>query len=102
MDVINKRLERLAKAETEANSIKYRFKALNNGKAILSFDKPTTFTGNLAKRINQSRQSSEYRILDLHLYSMDSDGVNDNLEDWEVLKVSSTEIEIKIKFKDPL
>ena len=54
----------------------------------------------MKKLINDSR-NSKYRILDLTLVSSNTDLVNENLEDWEVTRMTPTEIEILMKYKDP-
>ena len=52
-------------------------------------------------QINLSRRRNN-KIIDIHLYSEYAEEVDDNLEDWEVYDMTSTEIEIDLTFKDPL
>ena len=68
--------------------------------ATLSLDKETDFSADIMDRINDSRFDTN-RILDLSLYSLDSEIVNENLEDWWVERVTSTEFQIALKFIDP-
>ena len=52
-------------------------------------------------QINLKRHKRD-KIIDVHFYSEYAEDVDDNLEDWEVKSMTSTEIEIDLKFKDPL
>ena len=51
--------------------------------------------------INMNRHSNQ-EIISLFHQSEDADERGDNLENWEVTRMNSTEIEIGLKFKDPL
>ena len=51
--------------------------------------------------INEMRHERD-KILGVNFYSEYADGVDGNLEDWEVKNMTSTEIEIDLTFKDPL
>ena len=52
-------------------------------------------------QINLKRHKRD-KIIDVHFYSEYAEDVDDNLEDWEVYDMTSTEIEIDLTFKDPL
>ena len=70
-------------------------------RAILVLDKATDFHEDMIDLINNTRKS-QFRVLDLHLISEYTETIDENLTDWEVVSMSATEIEILLKFRDPL
>ena len=51
--------------------------------------------------INETKDTQNF-ILDVHVYSDYDDFIDENLIDWEALSVTSTQIRIKLQFKNPL
>ena len=54
----------------------------------------------MARMLSETHQNRN-KIIDLHQYSEYEDYVDQNLEDWDVTDISATQIDIKLKFKDP-
>ena len=52
--------------------------------------------------LNDETRGSRNRMIDINLYSKDQEDedINANFQGWEVTSMSSTEIKIKLSFKD--
>ena len=67
----------------------------------MTFKEPIEFPANLMDKINKSRYNNQ-EIIGLYMNSEDADEDDYNLEDWEVTAITSTDIEFKLTFKDPI
>ena len=55
----------------------------------MKFSKPMEYEEDMMDLVN-SKRTSEDRIISLALYSEIAEGLDDNLEDWEVTDMSAT------------
>ena len=92
---------RYEREQEREDAIKVDLKVYANYTAVLEFEKPMEYPANLKDEINRVRHRED-NLIGLYLSTELAEGLDRNLEDWEVESISSTQIEFSLTFKDPL